>query len=425
MRFEAWERWRVVACIGAVPAFLELALVLFLVGLLIFVPLFAEHSFTAVVSVAIAITLVIVVTLTILPVFYRMCPFQSPTGWAIMQLKWHSYRILLKLLEHVLVVTRWFTGLIGHATDLERLISLRASVRHWVSTAETVDTWRAHDLCMVTSPELCDAAMQGLDLYHTCEVWEQSPFSRPSPDKCDAVQTRVLTHALTWARRGSMNDENTRAAVMACVSSIHSPFLSDCYAERPHFLSSMVAMCPVDPVHVRSMLRSLFFEDNVTMSFCSGPQYLFWLTDFYGPFIYSYPVGKEFFAKTYLAIRTAWERDPVAYEVCHALICSDLLVLADDWVFSGADSAVAERMAILLCLLRVVPTEDVYGATLCLRHEFTAQWTNTIHELFRKLVSHSAAYRQGLVPMCIEMACRIGPVEFTIENGEHRMTSTF
>ena len=41
VRFEAWDRWQVNAFIATIPAFLEVALTLFLVGLLIFVPTFS------------------------------------------------------------------------------------------------------------------------------------------------------------------------------------------------------------------------------------------------------------------------------------------------------------------------------------------------------------------------------------------------
>ena len=92
VRFEAWERWQVASYIAAVPALLQIALILFLVGLFIFVPMFAERSFTAVVSTAIGLTLLGVIALTVMPVFSRLCPFQSPTGWVLLRLSGLSHQ---------------------------------------------------------------------------------------------------------------------------------------------------------------------------------------------------------------------------------------------------------------------------------------------------------------------------------------------
>ena len=86
VRYDAWERWRVASLIAAVPAFLEIALTLFLVGLLIFVPTYSERGMSIVVSAVIASTLLGVFGLSALPVFFRLCPFQTPTGWAFMRL---------------------------------------------------------------------------------------------------------------------------------------------------------------------------------------------------------------------------------------------------------------------------------------------------------------------------------------------------
>ena len=80
MRYEAWQEWHVPSYIAAVPALLEIALILFLVGLFLFVPMYSDRTFTSVVSAANGSTLAGFVVLTLLPVFYCRCPFQSPTS---------------------------------------------------------------------------------------------------------------------------------------------------------------------------------------------------------------------------------------------------------------------------------------------------------------------------------------------------------
>lgn len=80
-RFEAWESWNVAATISSVPALLELAMVLFLIGVVIL--LWTIDDVVAIVlTVAIAAFLSLAVTCTILPVFMKHCPYKSPLAWA-------------------------------------------------------------------------------------------------------------------------------------------------------------------------------------------------------------------------------------------------------------------------------------------------------------------------------------------------------
>ncbi|PSS00870.1 hypothetical protein PHLCEN_2v4097 [Hermanssonia centrifuga] len=81
LRIEAWEKWKVPAGIAAIPALLELAVVLFIVGLVIL--LWTLDTIVAIViSVAAGILLSISSTVTVLPAFFQGCPYKSPTGWA-------------------------------------------------------------------------------------------------------------------------------------------------------------------------------------------------------------------------------------------------------------------------------------------------------------------------------------------------------
>ena len=86
LRYEAWQEWHVPSFIAAVPALLEVALIFFLVGLFLFVPMYSDRTFTGVISTANGSTLAGFVVLTILPTIYRRCPFQSPTSWACVRL---------------------------------------------------------------------------------------------------------------------------------------------------------------------------------------------------------------------------------------------------------------------------------------------------------------------------------------------------
>lgn len=86
-RFEAFNEWKVPAIIAAIPGLLEIALILFFSGLIVF--LWTINFIVAGVSITvIAISITLAVLATILPVFYRQCPYKSPTGWACLRVVW-------------------------------------------------------------------------------------------------------------------------------------------------------------------------------------------------------------------------------------------------------------------------------------------------------------------------------------------------
>ena len=426
VRFEAWERWQVASYIAAVPALLQVALILFLVGLFIFVPMFAERTFTAVVSVAIGLTLLGVIILTILPVFSRLCPFQSPTGWAFIRLKGLLHQAPDKLARVVSNIIRWM-HYPGRVYEYSWSESLRNRATERLFRAEKLDDWRLYNLRAVTDLELCSRAVRRFSVEQACRMLNDqgSSTTMDATHACiDTVQTRTLVRALSWVRRGSSNDESIHAAVTTCMSSIHARFSSRMLIplDRPHFLSSMLAMCSADLPALCTMLGEFIYHEVPThhMSFRKH----FALTNMYGPFL-NLSYWPEF-QSTWQALSRSWERDPVAYEVCHGLVRSDVLTLADDWVSVVDDprqrKIVTKRIAILLSLLRVVPSEDIRLSVSGLGHQFTKQWADTLEELFRRLSPHDAAHRDGLVLMCVEMASFLGHTIFNNDRGAYRMT---
>lgn len=80
IRFEAWEAWRVVTTIACIPVLLEVAMILFLAGVVILLWTLDEIVAILVTSVAISF-LGIAVAFTVLPVFVKRCPYKSPTAW--------------------------------------------------------------------------------------------------------------------------------------------------------------------------------------------------------------------------------------------------------------------------------------------------------------------------------------------------------
>ena len=81
IRFEAFNTWNVASTISAIPALLELAVILFLVGIVIL--LWTLDDIVALcVTIIVVIFLGIVSAFTILPILYKRCPYKSPTAWA-------------------------------------------------------------------------------------------------------------------------------------------------------------------------------------------------------------------------------------------------------------------------------------------------------------------------------------------------------
>lgn len=92
IRFESWEEWNIDAFIWSIPSLLELAMVLFLAGVVIL--LWTLDSAVAIAITALVSTFLCAVSIiTILPIFFKHCPYRSPTAWAFLRLwnvLWYS-----------------------------------------------------------------------------------------------------------------------------------------------------------------------------------------------------------------------------------------------------------------------------------------------------------------------------------------------
>lgn len=85
VRFEAWEAWNISATISSIPALLELSMILFLVGIVIL--LWTLDAIVAItITTSVAIFMGVVLAFTALPVFFKRCPYKSPTAWAFVVL---------------------------------------------------------------------------------------------------------------------------------------------------------------------------------------------------------------------------------------------------------------------------------------------------------------------------------------------------
>lgn len=165
MRYDAWEGWHIAGFIGAIPALLEIALILFFVGLVVFAWTLQRLIF-ALVATVVGLVLIVVVVLTLLPVFSRLCPCKSPTGWAFAR----TSDVLTRLCR------RYFTS------DT-RILTVASN-------------WRTWDLFLASDTRTCRLPAGGIPLVRPHKADYEGAA-------VDAVQLNLLIRALVWVRQGT------------------------------------------------------------------------------------------------------------------------------------------------------------------------------------------------------------------------------
>ena len=184
MRYEAWQRSNASAYIASVPALLEIALVMFLAGLVAFVWTL-QRLVAILVTSAVGVSLAIVFILTLLPLFSRLSPYKSPTGWAFVRLGQVCARVVHFVQTQVL--------------DLDTR-PMEASL-----------DWRHRDLQFADNPDRHVTA--ALRKFLGSDDSESSPV--------DAFQADLLARALAWVRQGS-NEGMVFAAIRESAQGLHA-----------------------------------------------------------------------------------------------------------------------------------------------------------------------------------------------------------
>lgn len=110
-RLEAWELWDVTIVVSMALALLEIAMTLFLVGIIIL--LWTLDSIVAIcVTVASSVFLLAQAVVTVLPIVFRRCPYRTPAAWTLVLIftlvtrsPWYFFQ---RIHEHwSLVRSRW------------------------------------------------------------------------------------------------------------------------------------------------------------------------------------------------------------------------------------------------------------------------------------------------------------------------------
>ncbi|PSR85706.1 hypothetical protein PHLCEN_2v5353 [Hermanssonia centrifuga] len=224
LRIEAWEDWKVSAGISTIPALLELAVVLFLAGLVVLVWTL-DTVVAIVITTAVSVVIMVLCTVTVLPAVYRRCPYKSPTGWACVIMfdalavvvswtRWH-FRWLAKFI-YILRDANWLTTL------MDRLNPLAKKVQEWIiQPTEDLATACSSHLRRVLSdgsasppsfPRFPNWRVRDLyiDDLGSSEISDFNDIGYPydDPDYTrslakDICEVMSLVRALSWVRKGT------------------------------------------------------------------------------------------------------------------------------------------------------------------------------------------------------------------------------
>ncbi|EKM54885.1 uncharacterized protein PHACADRAFT_259052, partial [Phanerochaete carnosa HHB-10118-sp] len=148
IRMEAWEEWHTMTIVSAVPALLEIAIILFTCGMAVFVWTL-DDVVAVVVTICIGLFLLLIAALTLLPAVYKHCPYKSPTAWAVTCfLRWLVIccRYAIKTLPRYLHLTLPSTSAAQGPTISQFNDHCEKSHSLAYLRPEATPTWRLRDL---------------------------------------------------------------------------------------------------------------------------------------------------------------------------------------------------------------------------------------------------------------------------------------
>ncbi|GJE85037.1 hypothetical protein PsYK624_011140 [Phanerochaete sordida] len=244
-RVEAWEAWNVAVTISSIPALLELAMVLFLVGVVVLLWTL-DDVVAIVVTIFASIFLAGASALTVLPVVSRRCPYKSPTAWACVA-AWHFLKtrfasMLRAAQRRAPVLTRRREGTTLLNLPPSRTTSFAPSPvtphaksqREWdLSSCREIRGWK--DGKPIKHEDALRATYQ--------ELTRLVPPSRNRVLEAvlvDIAESAVLIRALTWVKQSSQ-DPRVHAYSKECAMSIHPEFSDDSASCNPRSAIDLVA----------------------------------------------------------------------------------------------------------------------------------------------------------------------------------------
>ena len=263
IRHEALESWRVSLIVTSIPALLEIAMTLFLAGIIILL-----WTIDNVVAIVITVTsgsfIILVSAFTILPIIFRHCPYRSPTAWALL--------VLYDVARYIIRSVRAYGSVLSHRwkyvanlkqpliTRVQRLLAKNWDMNadqkcqypeiHWRTDAKT---WREYDIegCRITQlgkwwwqsveHDVSEAARSNLARERTefeadgRLAWDPriGTHSGHGGEALlrDITETALLLRALSWSHR-VFQDVHVGTYINQCMETIHPdiPVVNDSHA---------------------------------------------------------------------------------------------------------------------------------------------------------------------------------------------------
>lgn len=130
IRHKAFMKWKVTIIVALLPGLLEVALVLFMVGIIVL--LWTLHLVLAIIITTLSSVLLVMAFATIIiPTFMPHCPYRSPAGWACVVLWGNLCRACNGLLGNNMALRNLYAGTYRHSTkgwkDIDKEFSVSAS----------------------------------------------------------------------------------------------------------------------------------------------------------------------------------------------------------------------------------------------------------------------------------------------------------
>ncbi|KAJ3554740.1 hypothetical protein NM688_g2951 [Phlebia brevispora] len=371
VRFEAWKRWKVPTLAAFVPALLEIALILFLSGVIFFLWTL-QHIVAIILTIIIGISLGVALVVTILPIQDRYCPYRSLTGWAL-------FRVL-----------QLVRGLHGH------------------------EDWRQRE--MRPNPAV---------LYASSEIpqWIDSQGTALLPALqnkiiVDSMQLNILLRALTWVLKGS-DEAHLARDISDCVRSLHDGNATDPESSIRQFSMLIIALYnSAGPTgqdnfngvkaYLRTLHRKLGGPDEWTRK---AGSYVFSL---HTNHVTDLAIGPFSISKTRHISIDASKYDPWVWNQAY-LTTLDRLV--DAWITCNPTDGfwpeeLTEAIVSMLCFLRSYATSPGHLEQDELRQSSAAtqDFADVLVSIYDRLVPFKSAWQSGLVFMVAEVLCLMGRV---------------
>ena len=166
VRYKAFLQWKVPLIVALLPGLLEVALVLFMAGIVAM--LWTLNSLlAAIISTVSALFLIITFSAILIPAFFHRCPYRSPAGWACVLAWEYVCRFYYRLL--------WTAGLVS-----------RTSLHDQLRKHRPQGDWKERDLYL----NFADESGHGLG----------------SPLHAETTKLVHLVDALVWTYERCQND---------------------------------------------------------------------------------------------------------------------------------------------------------------------------------------------------------------------------